>query len=134
MDESDAIVEGIWRASTFESDFVGTHYIHDDRSGKGKKSVRWEFEIPKTGRYEVRLSYTDSASRDSQIPVTITESDEVKLVHMNQQATPSHPGGFTTIGFFDFSAGKQNTITISNKGTKGHVTADALQILYAAAP
>ncbi|MBJ76935.1 MAG: hypothetical protein CMJ98_07955, partial [Planctomycetes bacterium] len=96
IDESKAIVVGKWRASTVESNFVGTHYIHDDRSGKGAKSVRWEFEVPETGRYEVRLSYTDSASRDPQIPVTIEGAGKPRLVRMNQQLTPPHAGGFAT--------------------------------------
>ena len=129
VDESAAIVEGDWKASTFESNFVGTHYLHDDRSGKGAKSVRWEFEIPETGRYEVRLSYTDSGSRDPQIPVTIEGAGEPRLVRMNQQLTPPHPGGFATIGVFHFDAGKQSAVTISNKGTTGHVIADAVQLI-----
>ena len=129
LDESKAVIEGTWKASTFELDFVGTHYIHDDRSGKGTQSVRGEFEVPETGRYEVRLSYTDSSSRDPQIPVTIEGAKETHLVRINQQVTPPHPGGFATIGIFQFSTGKPSAVTISNKGTTGHVIADAVQLV-----
>lgn len=129
VDDSKAIVAGNWKASTFEATFVGSHYIHDNRSGKGTKSVRWEFEVPTTGRYEVRLSYTDSASRDPQIPVTVEGAGEPHLVSMNQRLTPPHAGGFATVGVFNFDAGKRSAVTISNKGTTGHVIADALQLV-----
>ena len=56
-------------------------------------------------------------------------AQETQLVRMNQQVTPPHPGGFATVGVFHFSAGKPSAVTISNKGTTGHVTADALQVL-----
>jgi hypothetical protein len=129
IDESAAIVEGSWRASTFQLDFVGTHYIHDDRTGKGSKSVRWEFQVPESGDYEVRLSYTHSASRDKQIPVTIDGAGEPLLVHMNQQLAPPYPGGFAAVGVFHFIAGEENAVTLSNKGTTGHVIADAVQLV-----
>jgi len=129
IDESKAIVQGTWKASTFEPGFVGTHYIHDDRAGKGHKSVRWEFEVPVTGSYEVRLSYTDSSSRDRHIPVTIEGADRKRQVHMNQQVPPPHPGGFAAVGVFEFAAGEQSAVVISNQGTTGHVIADAVQLL-----
>ena len=50
---------------------------------------------------------------------------------MNQQLTPPHAGGFATVGVFQFDAGKQSAVTISNKGTTGHVIADALQLVRA---
>jgi hypothetical protein len=129
LDESKAIVEGTWKASTFELDFVGTHYIHDDCSGKGAKSVRWEFEVPESGQYEVRLSYTDSASRDKAIPVTIEGAGDPLIVRMNQQLPPPHPGGFAAVGVYRFTAGEESAVTLSNKGTTGHVIADAVQLI-----
>ncbi|HJM56386.1 MAG TPA: xanthan lyase, partial [Planctomycetota bacterium] len=70
-------------------------------------------------------------SRDPQIPVTIEGTGEPRLVRMNQQLTPPHAGGFATVGVFQFDAGKQSAVTISNKGTTGHVIADALQLVRA---
>jgi len=129
LDESKAVVEGTWKASTFELDFVGTHYIHDDRTGKGAKSVRWEFQVPESGRYEVRLSYTDSSSRDDAIPVTIEGAGDPLIVRMNQKLPPPHPGGFAALGVYRFTAGEESAVTISNKGTTGHVIADAVQLV-----
>jgi hypothetical protein len=129
IDDSKATVEGVWKSSTFELDFVGTHYIHDDRSGKGQKSVRWEFEVPVSGSYEVRLSYTSSKSRDAHIPVQIDGKGGVSQVHLDQQIRPPYPGGFASVGVFEFEAGRPSAVVISNKGTKGHVIADAVQLL-----
>jgi hypothetical protein len=91
--------------------------------------VRWEFQVPESGRYELRLSYTASASRDAEIPVLIDGAGEPLLVHMNQQLPPPHPGGFASLGVFRFAAGEENAITLSNKGTTGHVIADAVQLI-----
>jgi hypothetical protein len=129
LDESKAIVMGAWKSSTFQMDFVGTHYIHDDRRGKGEKSVRWEFEVPVSGAYEVRLSYTNSASRDRRIPVVIEGKAGVRRVFIDQQLAPPYPGGFASAGVFEFEAGKRGAVVISNKGTTGHVIADAVQLL-----
>ncbi|MGK0202835.1 MAG: hypothetical protein ACI9S9_001908 [Planctomycetota bacterium] len=129
VDDSKAIVEGVWKSSTFELDFVGTHYLHDERTGKGKKSVRWEFEVPVSGLYEVRLSYTHSSSRDAYIPVMIDGKGGVRQVHIDQQVPPPHPGGFASVGVFEFEAGQPSAVVISNKGTTGHVIADAVQLL-----
>jgi hypothetical protein len=48
---------------------------------------------------------------------------------MNQQLPPSHPGGFASLGVFRFAAGEESTVTLSNKGTTGHVIADAVQLI-----
>lgn len=129
LDESKATVTGVWKSSTFQLDFVGTHYIHDDRRGKGKKSVRWEFEVPVGGKYEVRLSYTNSSSRDRRIPVTVECKGGVQTLHINQQLRPPFPGGFASVGVFEFEAGRPSAVIISNEGTTGHVIADAVQLL-----
>ena len=129
IDDSKAIVEGVWKSSTFQLDFVGTHYIHDDRTGKGEKSVRWEFEVPVSGSYEVRLSYTHSSSRDRHIPVMIDGKSGVQQVHINQQVRPPHPGVFASVGVFAFTAGQPSAVVISTGGTTGHVIADAVQLL-----
>ena len=38
-------------------------------------------------------------------------------------------GGFAALGVYRFTAGEESAITISNKGTTGHVIADAVQLV-----
>ena len=52
-----------------------------------------------------------------------------RLVPVKQQFTPRHAGGSATVGIFNFDAGKRSAVTISNKGTTGHVIADAVQLV-----
>ena len=49
LDETDAVLKGTWQYSTHTPPYVGIGYLHDQKSGKGTKSVIWTPEIPKTG-------------------------------------------------------------------------------------
>ena len=57
LDETDAVLKGNWQYSTHTPPYVGIGYLHDQKSGKGEKSVTWTPEIPEAGRYEVRISH-----------------------------------------------------------------------------
>jgi hypothetical protein len=54
-----------------------------------------------------------------------------RLVHVDQKRAPGLPGGFVSLGTFTLPQGDAATVTISNKGTQGHVIVDALQVVPA---
>ena len=131
IDDSQAKLTGRWIASTYAPNFVGTRYLHDDKTGKGDKSIRYDFKVPRTGRYEVRLSYTHSTSRATKVPVTLETAKGAKIATVNQQTKPPLPHGFVSLGVFDFDAKKTASVVISNRGTVGHVIADAVHVIEA---
>ena len=63
VDDKEAKLVGMWKASLFSKPYVGDGYIHDDRSGKGEKSATFTPKLPKAGEYEVLLSYTPGTNR-----------------------------------------------------------------------
>lgn len=130
LDETDAALNGKWQYSTHTPPYVGIGYLHDQNSDKGKKSVTWTPNIPKAGKYEVRLSYCHNVRRATNTPVTIVHASGETTIRINQQEVPKHGKLFRYLGVFKFKKGKAGSITISNEGTDGkYVIADAIQLL-----
>ena len=130
LDETDAVLNGKWQYSTHTPPYVGIGYLHDQNSDKGKKSVTWTPNIPKAGKYEVRLSHCYNVRRATNTPVTIVHASGKTTIRINQQEVPKHGQLFRSLGVFKFKKGKAGSITISNEGTDGkYVIADAIQLL-----
>ncbi len=129
VDDTAAKLVGRWKASTLVPSFIGKGYIHDDKEGKGQKSVSFELELPQTAAYEIRLSYTSGSSREKQVPVTIQHADGEASLTVDQTREPPIDGLFASLGRFRFSAGKPASVTITTAGTTGHVIVDAVQFV-----
>jgi hypothetical protein len=57
VDETAATLVGQWQYSTHTPPYVGLGYLHDQNAGKGAKSVTFTPDLPRAGRYEVRLAH-----------------------------------------------------------------------------
>ncbi|QDV52678.1 golvesin C-terminal-like domain-containing protein [Gimesia fumaroli] len=131
VDETEAKLIGTWQYSTHTPPYVGLGYLHDQKKGKGEKAVIFTPELPKAGRYEVRLSHCYNIRRSTNTPITIHHADGEKTIRINQQDIPEHQRLFRTLGVFHFNKGKSGWVKVSNKGTDGnYVIADAVQFLY----
>lgn len=130
LDETDAVLKGKWQYSTHTPPYVGIGYLHDQKGGKGEKSVTWTPSIPKAGAYEVRVSHCYNIRRATTTPVTIRHLEGTTTVRINQQEVPPHGKLFRSVGVFSFEAGEAGSVVISNEGTEGkYVIADAVQFL-----
>lgn len=131
VDDSAAQKVGMWKPSTSYAPYIGTGYISDNNEGKGEKTVSFTPKIPKTGRYEVRLAFNAGPNRAESATVTILHADgeELKGVKMT---TDSLKGlQFASLGTYRFEANGQGFVLISNAGSQGYVTVDAVQFLPA---
>lgn len=133
VDNTDAQITGTWKPSNYSTNFVDANYLQDgnDKNNKGKNSARFVPMLPKSGRYEVRVSYTPSWNRATNVPVRIESAEGVKTVSINQRLAPTFDKAFTSVGVFDFAAGTNGAVIISNAGTTGFVVVDAVQFLPA---
>lgn len=130
VDETAAKLTGKWQYSTHTPPYVGLGYLHDQKSDKGQKSVLFTPDLPREGRYEVRLSHCYNIRRSTNTPVTIHHADGETKVRINQQDEPAHGRLFRSLGVFRFTAGRQGWVRISTDGTDGkYVIADAVQWL-----
>lgn len=124
VDDAKAEKVGEWKHSTYSGTYIGDGYVHDDGAGKGEKSLTFRPDLP-AGAYEVRFAYSSGASRASNVPVTILSAEGEKVISVNEQEPPTVDGRFISLGHYRFE-NNQGYVIISNEGTKGHVTADAV--------
>jgi hypothetical protein len=131
VDDLKASKVGGWVHSQHTKSYIGGGYLHDGNTEKGQKTVTFQAEGLRAGRYEVRLSYTPGGNRAARVPVEILHADGESRIHVNQQESPPIDGRFVSLGLYRFEANGQGYVLISNEGTTGHVIADAVQFLPA---
>jgi hypothetical protein len=129
LDDAEAKIVGEWKHSTHVRSFIGRGYLSDDNMAKGEKTVTFTPAIPKTARYEVRLAYTHAAGRAKNVRINILHADGEDTVYLDQSEPPSIEGRFASLGKFRFEQDGAGYVMVSNEGTNGHVTVDALQLL-----
>ncbi|HXX93610.1 MAG TPA: DUF1549 domain-containing protein, partial [Planctomycetota bacterium] len=124
VDDAKAQKVGNWKPSTVTGTYIGDGYVHDDNAGKGEKSLTFHPELP-AGTYEVRFAYSPGPSRATNVPVTILSAEGETVVKVNEQEHPPIDGRYVSLGRFRFEI-NQGHVIVSNEGTRGHVTADAV--------
>jgi cytochrome c553 len=129
VDETDAKRVGDWKSSTRYPTFIGSGYLHDDNRNKGELSLTYIPKIIHPGRYEVRFSYTSVTSRAQKVPVSILHADGETDIIVDQSVLPPIDGRFISLGQYRFEATGQGFVLVSNAGTEGHVTADAVTFI-----
>ncbi len=128
VDSAQAKAVGEWKHSQFSKQYIGDGYVHDDLQGKGEKTLTFQPDLKK-GRYEVRFAYQHGATRATNVPVTVFHADGETTIHINEQEAPVIDGRFVSLGQFRFEGNGFGYALVSNEGTAGHVTADAVQFL-----
>ncbi len=61
--------------------------------------------------------------------MTVFHARGETTIHVNMKAKPPVDGRFVSLGEYRFESAGQCYVLISNEGTAGHVTADAVQFL-----
>ena len=129
VDDAQAKKVGEWTSSRTTKTFIGDGYLHDDNQGKGAKSLTFQPEGLKAGKYDVRLAYSPGRGRADNVPVTVFSADGEKLVRVDERAEPPIEGRFVSLGQFRFEQNGAGFVIVGTEGTKGHVTADAVQFV-----
>lgn len=128
MDDAQAEKEGHWTGSAYGTPVDGAS-VHDANSEKGRLSITYKLPVPRSGTYEVRVSYASAPNRASNVPVTIEHAGGKDTVTVNQKKQPAIDGLFVSLGEYRFEAGKPAVIIVRNDGTDGIAGADAVQLL-----
>ena len=129
VDDSQAQKTGYWKPSTISPEYVGKGYIHDDKSEKGEKWVEFPVDVPRSGTYQVQISYNANSGRDKKVPVSIRHAEGEKEIIVNQQKQPSIDKLFEPLGSFRFDKGKRGLVTVSTRGTELYVIVDAIKLV-----
>ncbi|MEO6810853.1 MAG: FAD-dependent oxidoreductase [Isosphaeraceae bacterium] len=128
VDDSQASKTGNWMPSSSLSPFIGEGYVHDINENKGRMALKFTPELPRAGRYEVRLYAPSSPNRATNVPVNVHSADGERTLKIDQRK--ERKGGVPiVIGVFSFEAGATGWVEVRNEGTNGHVVVDALEFL-----
>lgn len=129
VDDTKAILTGHWAPSTSIGGFVGNYYLHDEHSGKGEKTAHFDTTVDTTGLYEIRLYFTASSNRATNVPISVKHNGKTSPVTVNQRK--SNKAGCFSLGKYRLTEGLPSAVIVSNEGTDGHVIVDAVQWIKA---
>jgi hypothetical protein len=129
VDDPAAEREGFAGVSSVIGPFVGEGYRHDGGTKDGKQWAKFRPDLPRAGKYEVRLSYTANPNRATKVPVKVVHAGGEVVVGVNQRKAPPLDGAWVSLGTFRFAAGTKGYIEVGNAGADGHVVIDAAQWL-----
>ena len=128
IDDVDAEKTGNWVSGTGLKGFVGNGYLYSTDS---KASIRFNFEAPKSGTYEIRLAYLAHENRGKHVAVTVQVNDQPQMVKVDMTRPPTLKDNFTSLGSFKLSQGQKGFVEIKAAGAGGNAHADAIQLLLA---
>jgi N-acetylneuraminic acid mutarotase len=123
-------ITGTWTASSFDTGFVGSNYLHDGNSSKGNRSVRYTPTLA-GGTYEVFINYTSANNRAANVPVDIIHSAGTTTRTIDQR---TGGGQWVSLGSFTFNVGTTGSVLIRTNGTSGFVVADAVKFVSSTPP
>jgi hypothetical protein len=129
VDDADAKLEGFASTSAALGPFVGIGYRHDGNRDQGKQSATFVPDIPKAGKYEVRLAYTANPNRATNLAVGVGYAGGTKVIKIDQRKKPPVDGLWVSLGVFEFEKGKGSLVRVDNTGADGFVVVDAIQWL-----
>ncbi len=130
VDDSSAKAIGAWEESKHVAGFIGAGYRTDQNEEKGTKTLTYVPKIPKSGRSEVRFSYTAAPNRATKVPIHIFHADGQETIIIDETQEPPIEGRFISLGRFRFEQDGDGYVLVSNEGTEGHVVADAVQFIH----
>lgn len=122
-------VKGDWEQRTCDSCVAqGINFLMTTSDGA---SVLFAPEFALSGRYDVYLSFTTSASRATNVVVEVQHGPEngmlTALTLDQRNIDIADIGGWRRIGAFEFSAGRGGSVRILADNPDGKVIADAVQ-------
>jgi hypothetical protein len=132
VDDSKAEYTGTWPSSSYGLPVDDASH-NDGDTGKGEKQARFTVKLPADGRYEVRFAYSHAPNRSAAAPVEIMHAGGTASTTVDQRQPGTHDKVFVSLGTFTFTAARPAIVTVSNAGTKGYVSVDAVQFLPAPA-
>jgi Protein of unknown function (DUF1553)/Protein of unknown function (DUF1549)/Planctomycete cytochrome C len=126
IDDEDAKLTGNWPRSSSIKPYVDEGYRY---SAGGKSTARFAATVPKTGSYEVRISYSAHRNRAALASVTVQHAGGTTTKRIDQRKPGPIDGLFLSLGTFRFEAGKAGAVEFTSFNSHGTVIVDAVQFL-----
>lgn len=126
IDDKAAEKTGQWTEGTGLKGYVGYGYVY---SGGEDASIRFPFEIPEAGKYEVRICWLPHENRAKHAHVLLKFNATSQEIKVDMTKAAPLKNGFLSLGIIDAAAGSHGTVELFAKDAGGTVHADAVQII-----
>ena len=126
IDDREAEKEGSWTAGKNLKGFVGHGYLY---STNPQATIRFKFDAPAHGLYEIRIAYLAHENRASNAHVEVAIGDRISTRDVNMQKPARLENNFESLGEFKMEQGEHGSVLLKADGANGHVHADAVQII-----
>jgi hypothetical protein len=125
VDDTAAVFSGEWAKTSLAPCVGGGSRYAGPKAGG---SARFEFKVPASGKYEVRLIWAGHENRASNASCTLERSgQEPVAARLNQRV--SAVKGVNVFGAYEFKQGVPNAVILKTEGADGNVVADAVQVV-----
>ena len=129
VDNDKAKKTGDWKTGEGLNNFIGRNYEYA-ASGKQSATARYEFTPPKSGNYEVRISWQPHENRSPNALVMVEGAKSgTAEQRVNQQVATTLEKGFHSLGIYKFEGAVPAAVILSNEESTGNIHADAVQVL-----
>lgn len=126
VDDSEAKLSGKWTESHSLYPRVGGQY--QSASASPASEARFEFQVPKDGKYEIRAVWAPDPKRASNALFKIVAGGRpAESVRVSQRE--GGEDGLNVLGRYELSANETHAVILSNEGADGIIHADAIQVV-----
>ncbi|MEW4563006.1 FAD-dependent oxidoreductase [Bremerella sp. JC770] len=129
LDDTAAKLEGTWEKSSNFKPSIDGSYVHDAAKGAGASTATFQFAVPKSGKYEVRMAYSAHPTRAKKVPLILSSGGQTFELVVDQTMPLPSGEAFRKIGTVNLTVDQAASVVIQNKGTDGFVILDAIQLL-----
>lgn len=126
LDDTQATLTGKWGSGAGLPGYYGNGYRY--RGGKDEGTATYDFKVPVTGKYEVRVNFAPHENRATKAPISIVSATGRTAVTVNQRE-PAPDKGFAALGSYRFEPGKPAQVIIGDGEADGNVHADVVQLV-----
>ena len=128
IDDEAAEKSGEWTEGTGLKGYVGYGYVY---SSDQTATIRFPFQIPDAGTYDVRVSYLPHENRGKHVRVVLTINGQSSETSIDMTRAAPLENGFLSLGTINAKPGAKGSVEFFAKGAGGNVHADAVQIVPA---
>ena len=128
VDDKEAEKSGEWTEGTGLKGYVGYGYVY---SSDQKATIRFPFQIPTAGQFDVRVSYLPHENRGKRVRVVLTIDGQATETTIDMTKAAPLENAFMSLGIVNAKPGSKGSVEFFAKGAGGNVHADAVQIVPA---
>ena len=129
-DPVNVVKKGEWQVQTYGG--YGPTFYTANPDASAVKSLSYQPNIPKAGKYQVYLYYPKQKSATSTTHIKVFDGKQSRTVVIedaNVKMVGQTSGEWVTLGTYSFSAGKKAYIELSTANADAAVTADAVLLV-----